>query len=142
MSNCCSSSSCETNTLLTKGICPANGKEYAKVSSTTIKHHIAQPWNWDDKGQAYYFCDDPECNVVYFGEDSAVIHQSELRTKVGVKRRSMNRLICYCFGIDMEQAINNPDTKDYVVKATRDKTCACETRNPAGKCCLKDFPKS
>ncbi len=38
--------------------------------------------------QALFFCDDPECEVVYFGEDGSTILKSQLRTRVGVKEDS------------------------------------------------------
>lgn len=122
--------------------CPANGQEYAGVSTTTIKHHISRPWNWRDKEQGYYFCSDPECNVVYFGEDDTVIDKGELRTRVGLKDRSGTALVCYCFGVTKIEAVNNPDVATFVRQETGKRTCACETRNPSGRCCLADFPRS
>ena len=142
MGDCCSSTSCATNSPPPKAKCPVNGKEYSPVSPTTIKHHIAEPWNWFTKTQGYYFCDDPDCDVVYFGEDSSLIRKSDLRTEVGVKGKSPDRLICYCFGVSMSQANSDSNIKSFVMQETKEHTCACETRNPSGKCCLKDFPKN
>ena len=31
------------------------------------------------------FCDDPNCDVVYFGEDNSVIAKEQIRTVVGIK---------------------------------------------------------
>lgn len=90
MSDCCSSTSCSTSHQL-KHRCPANAVEYRAVPSKTIAHHIARPWEWSDRGHAYFFCEDPDCDVVYFSDDDQVILQSELRTVVGNKRSSMMR---------------------------------------------------
>jgi len=30
--------------------------------------------------------------------------------------------------------------KDFVVEQTKADVCACDIRNPSGRCCLKDFP--
>ena len=49
---------------------------------------------WDDKGQPYYFCDDPECDVVYFGLDDSLILKSQVRTPVGLKERSEDATVC------------------------------------------------
>lgn len=69
MTNCCSSLEL-TSTLPKKHICPVNGHQYFNVAITTIMHHINDPWNWQYSDQGYYYCTDPECNVVYFGQDN------------------------------------------------------------------------
>lgn len=122
--------------------CPVNGREYGTVSAKTIMHHIKQPWNWPQKEQGYYFCEDPECEVVYFGEDDSTIVKHALRTPVGIKEPSPQALICYCFGVHLDEAGTDPEAKAFVVEQTKSQTCACEIRNPSGKCCLKDFPRS
>lgn len=141
MSECCSLSSCSTPRQQTH-CCPANGAECRTVSSKTIAHHIARPWEWSDRGHSYYFCEDADCDVVYFSDDDKVILQSQLRTRVGKKSRSDDALICYCFGVSRADAWEDPSIKDYVVEQTRQKICSCETSNPSGRCCLKDFPRT
>ena len=140
MSDCCSTSCFHNETVITHR-CPVNGKEYKGVSEKTILHHIKAPWLWKDNQQKYYFCDDPECDVVYFGQDDSVIEKSELRTTVGIKDKSDQALVCYCFGVTTREAASNPEVKAFVVNETKAHVCECEARNPSGKCCLKDFPK-
>ena len=140
MSDCCSTSGSESHSPR-KHRCPVNGKEYGEVSSTTIVHHVKEPWNWKEKDQGYYFCDDPDCDVVYFGQDNSIIDKQNLRTPIGVKQKSDDSLVCYCFGVNRREASSNLKAKAFVVKNTRIHKCACEVRNPSGKCCLKDFPK-
>lgn len=141
MSNCCSSSgsSCQPPK---KYQCPVNGNEYPGVKLSTVLYHINKPWLFETKEQTYYFCDDPDCDVVYFGQDESVITQSHLRTKVGVKEKLKNSLVCYCFGVTVQDALTDPDARTFVVQQTKQHTCACETHNPSGRCCLKHFPKS
>ncbi len=151
MSDCCSTNNTPDNstgrTAPNKHICPVNGKPYTKIPRHTIFHHLKQPWLWshDDKEheeQNYYFCDDPDCDVVYFAEDNRVIYSSQLRTKVGIKERdNSNELVCYCFGVTFSDAQLSDAPKAFVIEKTKQKICACETRNPSGRCCLKDFPK-
>ena len=141
MSDCCSSS-CKPEPSPGKYACPVNGIEYKPVLLRTVIHHIQKPWQWKNTAQHYYFCDDPDCKVVYFGEDNSVINQDNLRTAVGIKDKSENSTICYCFGVSKGEAIHNRNIKDYVITQTKEHKCNCETRNPSGKCCLKDFPKS
>ncbi len=107
----------------------------------TILHHLKQPWTQNLVEQHYYFCDDPNCDVVYFGKDNSVIVKDDLRTQLGIKESSPKRILCYCFGVLAKDAINR-SAKDFVVMQTKNATCSCETSNPSGRCCLKDFPKS
>lgn len=141
MSHCCTSSNSSSN-IPKKYSCPINGNLYSSVPATTIMHHINTPWAWHNKNQGYYFCDDPECEVIYFGQDNSIIQKSQLRTTIGVKENSNDSLVCYCYGITVKQAANHSTARDFVIKQTRQHACACEARNPSGKCCLKDFPSA
>ena len=138
MSDCCAST-CNTGNHPRKHPCPVCGKDNTEVSVQTIMHHIKQVWQWNSKNQGYYFCENPACDVVYFGEDNAVIPKSQLRTAVGIKESSPDTLLCYCFGVTRADVSNNPAIKDYVVKMTKEGVCSCETSNPSGRCCLKSF---
>ena len=137
MTDCCESS-CNPPR---KYRCPVNGKEYGSVSTKTILHHINEPWKRVLESKAYYFCSDSECDVVYFSQDNSVISKNELRTKVGVKETVPDRAVCYCFGVSYIAAENDEAAKEFVTEMTRQSLCSCETSNPSGRCCLKDFPK-
>ena len=139
MSNCCTSS-CQSSQTKKKSPCPQCHNNGTLVSTTTIEHHLKQPWQWQADNQHYYFCDDPACEVAYFSADSR-IKQSELRLKIGIKTQNPDDLICYCYGVSVQQAKANPEIKAFVVDKTKQSNCACETRNPSGRCCLKDFSK-
>lgn len=122
MSSCCSLSGCE-NTHPKKHRCPANGKEYSEVSARTIAHHIQQAWSWQPASKRYYFCDDPACDVVYFGDNDSTILKSQLRTRVSVKELSNDTLLCYCFGVTKNDFLANPTTKDFVIAQTKAGLC-------------------
>ena len=142
--SCCNSSSCEqtgAKSAPRKLNCPANGKAYLSVEPKTISHHLKQSWKWSAVEQGYYFCSDPECDVVYFAEDGGVIKTSELRTAVGVKEMKPDSLICYCYGVTLDDAKSDATIKEFVIQKTKVDECACDTRNPSGRCCLKNFPK-
>jgi hypothetical protein len=142
--SCCNSSSCEqtgTKSAPRKLNCPVNGKAYLSVEPKTISHHLKQSWKWSAVEQGYYFCSDPECDVVYFAEDGGVIKTSELRTAVGVKEMKPDSLICYCYGVTLDDAKSDATIKEFVIQKTKVDECACDTRNPSGRCCLKNFPK-
>ena len=122
-----------------KHVCPVNGKAYGLVSSSTIKHHIKKPWAWVARDQGYYFCSDPDCSVVYFGQDDSIIEKDSVRTQVGVKDNSDSSLICYCYGVTRAEAENTPQIRQFVIEETKHHHCACEAKNPSGKCCLAEF---
>jgi len=140
MSDCCSPANTGNN-FPQKHACPLDGKANVLVSATTIKHHLKAPWLWQAKPQGYYFCANPDCEVVYFGQDDSVILKDEVRTPIGIKESSNHALLCYCYGVTKAVAANNPNIRDFIVNETKQKHCACETRNPSGKCCLAYFPK-
>lgn len=124
-----------------KHACPVNGQECREVSASTIIHHLSQPWNWSEGGERFYFCDAPDCDVVYFSSSDRTITQDQLRAAVGQKDRSASSVLCYCFGVTYGEYLSNKELKTYVVNQTKKQTCACNVRNPSGRCCLKDFPK-
>jgi Zinc binding domain len=138
MNDCCSSSVSET-TRPNKHKCPGNGKEYSSVSAKTIAHHIGKAWEWTPTVARYFFCDDPECKVVYFGADDSKIFTSQLRSRVGAKEGPSEGPLCYCFGVSKEDLLRQPSIKDFVIAQTKAGLCSCETSNPSGRCCLKDF---
>jgi hypothetical protein len=111
------------------------------VPVRTIAHHIKEPWAWVPSAERYYFCDDPDCDVAYFGDDNSVVLKSQLRTRIGVKERTERDLLCYCFGVSRADFERDPAAREFVMAQTRIGACSCETSNPSGRCCLKDFPK-
>ncbi|MCU7929420.1 MAG: hypothetical protein KZQ90_01380 [Candidatus Thiodiazotropha sp. (ex Codakia rugifera)] len=113
---------------------------YARVSEKTLLHHIKEPWTWPHKKQAYYFCDDPTCDVVYFGQDDTIIDKMGMKAKPGTDAGLQDSLICYCFGISYKKASTKPELKQFVIDKTKNNLCACEVKNPSGQCCLKNFP--
>lgn len=135
--------SCST-TPAKKAICPANGRSYSGVHLKTILHQAAKPWTLNLPDQGYFFCDDPDCDIVYFGEDQSTLLRGDLRTIVGQKSRDKEKTICYCFDVqssDLDSDKDREKSKAFVIEQTKNSTCDCELRNPSGKCCLKNFPQ-
>jgi hypothetical protein len=139
MPDCCQSE-CTNKPPPRTHVCPVNGQKYKAVGLKTVLHHINSPWEWTEKQQGYYFCDDPACGVVYFAEDDTVITKSGVRTVVCVKVRQPDALSCYCFGVSTLEARLHPDIRDFIVRKTKEGMCSCDTSNPSGRCCLRDFP--
>ena len=141
MSDCCSTTEIKAANPK-KRCCPENGLAGTEVTAKTISHHLKQAWKWKSDGIRYFFCSDPECGVVYFGDDDSTITKTQLRTTVGVKETSKDALACYCFGVSKADAINDPSIREYVMSQTKLAQCSCEVSNPSGRCCLKDFPRT
>lgn len=140
MSDCCFSESNDSHPR--KLPCPGNGRECAEVSARTIAHHMKASWQWQATATRYFFCDDPACDIVYFGDDGSTIGKAQLRTRVGVKEGADDSLLCYCFGVSRADYRETPGIRDFVVAQTKAGLCSCETSNPSGRCCLKDFPRN
>jgi len=141
MSDCCSNKipSSNASTAPKKFPCPINGHNYPSVALKTIYQHLKKPWQVNLSSQDYYFCEDPNCEVVYYGLDNSIIQQNEIRTQVGIKDQSEDAVLCYCFDVTRQDYAQDPSIKDFVVQKTKSKNCACDIRNPSGKCCLKNF---
>jgi len=140
MSSCCSKDNA-ANKFPRRQSCPINQQNYILVSLKTILHNIKAPWKVNLKEQGYYFCNDPECDVVYFGENGQIIKKQELLTTTSVKQNKEDDLVCYCFNVKRSDAQKNPQIKTFVIEQTKIGNCSCETSNPSGRCCLKYFPK-
>jgi hypothetical protein len=123
-----------------RAVCPVNGREYRAVARTTLLHHLRGVWRRKLPEQAYYFCDDPDCAVVYFGADGLWFTLQDLREPVGQKSRDPQRPLCYCFGINHAEAVDDSRCREFVVAQTKSGSCDCRIRNPSGRCCLGDFP--
>ena len=80
--------------------CPRNGRTYPTVELRTVLHHVQRPWTRSLEVQGYYFCDDADCDVVYFGEDQSLLIRGDLRGAVGQKSHGPDKTLCYCFDIN------------------------------------------
>src|SRR5229473_431089 len=99
--------------------------------------------------ETYSFCAAPDCPVVYFAEQgSQRFTTKDLRVTVGVKASTDPIPLCYCFGFD-EDYIRDEIAKtgtttipERISTLIREGLCACESRNPAGVCCLGEVNKA
>lgn len=93
---------------------------------------------------SYGFCAVPDCPIVYFSADGArQFTEADVIVPVWQKRPDQPDVpICYCFGHTRASLrgewiangmITAPPT---VAAAVRNGACACEVRNPQGRCCL------
>jgi len=97
----------------------------------------------------YSFCAAPDCPVVYFEEQGRQRFTiDDLRVPVGVKASEDPIPLCYCFGFDEshirdEVSLTGTTTiPGRISTLIREGLCACESRSPAGVCCLGEVNKA
>jgi len=98
----------------------------------------------------YYFCDAPDCEVVYFAFDAEAprFAREELMVRVGAKETADPIPVCYCFGFtrkDIQREIAETGRSTVAGRITGEVkagNCACEVKNPSGKCCLGDVTRA
>ena len=144
MSDCCS----VRDTLAAPAVaaCPANGARSKQVDMLTVKSLVRQlPLGMPNS--QYYFCEAQECDVVYFTLDSQapIFRRGDLLVRVGAKTNTDPILVCYCFGFsrkDIEGEIaetGRATVAERISAEVKAGNCACEVKNPSGKCCLGDI---
>jgi hypothetical protein len=92
----------------------------------------------------YHFCATSTCATVYYTVDGSVISVGQVREPVYVKAAAADATpICYCFRFrsgDLRHT--NAAGRAAILATIQDGTqqghCACDLRNPAGRCCLGD----
>ena len=123
--------------------CPVNGARSKKVDMLTVKSLVRQlPLGMPTT--QYYFCEAQDCDVVYFALDSQapVFRRADLLVRVGVKETAEPIPVCYCFGFtrgDIQDEIANTGRSTVAERISAEikaGNCACEVKNPSGKCCL------
>jgi len=133
---CCSTSHSPPDTRC----CPVSEFRSKPVEWSTVAAVTAGPV---PPRQYFWLCEDSDCDVVYFGEDGTLLGTSDVRVIPSFKGSpSLNDLVCYCFLYsrqDIEDELKaSGDTTifDRITAEVKAGNCACEVRNPSGKCCL------
>ena len=126
--------------------CPECHTKQKSVGYKAVLFHIRSPLNQTLPDTNYYFCTNADCKTVYFSETGVTFDKKKVRGHIGQKRLDDERTLCYCFGITLKQVKEEIKTqgfslsKKWVKEQTKNHLCACDCRNPSGKCCLNDFP--
>jgi len=98
---------------------------------------------------SYSFCAASDCDVVYFEKQGGhSFATDDLRIRVGVKVKIDPIPVCYCFGFDESHireeisTLGETTVPAKISKLIREGLCACDTRNPAGVCCLGEINRT
>ena len=141
MSDCCSVGDCSNAPAVMA--CPVNGARSKQVDMLTVKSLVRRLPLGMAKTQ-YYFCEAPGCDAVYFPLDTQapLFHRGDLIVRVGIKETADPIPVCYCFGFtrrDIENEIaetGDSTVANRISMEVKAGNCACEVKNPSGKCCL------
>lgn len=97
----------------------------------------------------YSFCSAPDCPIVYFEEQGIQrFTTDDVRVSVRVKTTEDPIPLCYCFGVNeshIREEISRTGKTTIpgrISRLIREGLCACESRNPAGVCCLGDVNRA
>jgi len=88
----------------------------------------------------YACCTNRDCHVGYFSTSEMIP-----KTRLRAFQAGHQAMLCYCFDISesaYRAALDDGTAeaiKAFVVQQTKDSLCACECRNPSGRCCLASF---
>jgi len=148
MSDCCS---VNANTEAAPAVmaCPVNGARSKQVDMLTVKSLVRQlPLGMPNT--QYYFCDSSDCEVVYFALDAEAprFRREDLAVRVGAKETVDPIPICYCFGFtrqdiwDEMRSTGKSTVAKRITAEVEAGRCACEVKNPSGKCCLGDVTRA
>src|SRR5258707_3335872 len=148
MSDCCS---VNANTEAAPAVmaCPVNGARSKQVDMLTVKS-LVRTLPLGMPNTQYYFCDASDCDVIYFASevDAPMFRREDLVVRVGAKETADPIPVCYCFGFTRKDIENEIAETGRSTVADRIRTevsagnCACEVRNPSGKCCLGDVTRT
>lgn len=123
--------------------CPTNGRVGAAVDTQTVKALLALPLT-QLRSQSYRYCAVADCPTVYYSADGAqCFDETDLRERVFHKHHDENDvLVCYCFRHsvgsirDELRRAGHATTVEAITAGIRAEQCACDIRNPQGRCCL------
>lgn len=119
--------------------CPACSGDGPSVEPSTV---AAMTRARVARKQAFRLCRERDCEVVYYGDRGARFTTEDLHVVPGFKTAGPEGLVCYCFlhtRGEIEQELRETGETTVprrITEEIRAGNCACEVRNPAGRCCL------
>lgn len=80
--------------------------------------------------------------MVYFSTEGECYTRDQVRAMGYEKTANPADLVCHCFDVTAVRVMDEYRSgdrlsNDFIVEQTRQQRCACEARNPSGRCCLK-----
>jgi|DewCreStandDraft_1066081.scaffolds.fasta_scaffold01066_20 hypothetical protein len=129
--------------------CVRCGERGLPVPRKTLEHLLKPERRTALRDAPYYFCQTPGCHVVYFSDDPLhSFDKEDLTVRVGIKEADDPIPICYCFNFTeraiLEDVERNGKSRIFEEIAANVKAglCACEVKNPSGRCCLGNVQRT
>jgi len=128
--------------------CPVNGARSKQVDILAVRSLIRKlPLGMSNT--QYYFCEAPDCDLVYFAMEAEAprFRREDLIVRVGSKEIIDPIPICYCFGFTRQdirveiRRTGRSTVGERIATEIKAGNCACEVKNPSGKCCLGDVAR-
>jgi hypothetical protein len=129
---------------MTSAFCPVAGKAGKPVPLVTPRNLVLPEHAANVEGREWFFCDQPDCDIVYFTRDGRTLDKNALKVRVGLKDKEAPRPVCYCFGHTVESIVEEivrtgrSTVPPSIKKRVEANECSCEVLNPKGTCCLGD----
>lgn len=125
--------------------CPVSGTSSRKVQRRTVESLLKKDVQWHLEPVQYYYCPDEVCPIVYFS-NQPVRHFSigELAVRAFDKDAGSDVPVCYCFDWtrqkikDEIEETGKSTAAMEIAKNVKAAFCACDVKNPKGRCCLGD----
>jgi len=120
--------------------CPVCDQSSLTVSRQTMLHQVQFPNNKSLPEGDYGFCSNKDCTNGYFSSATDIP-----KTQLRAFQPGQQPMLCHCFDISESAYLaaladgTAQGMKAFVVQLTKEKLCACESRNPSGRCCLANF---
>ncbi|MGH9389518.1 MAG: putative iron-sulfur cluster-binding metallochaperone [Vicinamibacteria bacterium] len=124
---------CDPGAPSTRALCRSCGAAGRNVEWITVKSLLTARALERADASEYRFCGSPGCDVVYFTERLA-FRREDVRVPAFPKEPPGARVVCYCFEI-VEGGID-AETESRIRAHVSAGRCACEIKNPEGRCCL------
>lgn len=128
-----------------RAACPVSKTSSRKVQKRTLEHLLKPDKVAAIQSVQYYYCTDPNCDVVYFSnQDATLFTKDDLLVKVFAKDRSDDVNVCYCFDwtrTRIKEEINlagKSTASQEIAREVKAGRCLCDVKNPKGECCLGD----
>ncbi|MGQ0612711.1 MAG: putative iron-sulfur cluster-binding metallochaperone [Planctomycetaceae bacterium] len=129
-------------------LCPVAGKPGRRVAGATLRTLVRGERLPEVEAGEWFYCDLPDCDVVYFAADGRTLKKDALKVRVGAKEESPPHTVCYCFGHTAEsireeiERTGQSTVAASITAKVKTGECSCETLNPKGSCCLGDINKT
>lgn len=123
--------------------CPNCKNKGVAVGHVTIASLVIPSIRKNLTKNDYFLCTDPDCETAYYCHDhNEVLSLAAIRIPLHYKKSAKIKYACYCNELTFPEAISTAKKTGFddwgkVVKAAKGKLrpCACEKKNPFGKCC-------